>query len=53
MSLSTPAGVLVCSSLPQPDNRPLPVAHMAWFQQVYQRQEFVVGPIVYGPINKN
>lgn len=53
MSLSTPAGVLVCSSLPQPGNRPLPVAHMAWFQQVYQRQDFVVGPIVYGPINKN
>ena len=53
MSLSTPAGFLVCSSLPQPGNQPLPVAHMAWFQQVYQRQDFVVGPIVYGPINKN
>ncbi|RVU45958.1 bifunctional diguanylate cyclase/phosphodiesterase [Rubrivivax rivuli] len=53
MSLSTPAGFLVCSSLPQPDNQPLPVAHMAWFQQVYQRKDFVVGPIVYGPINKN
>ena len=53
MSLSTPEGFLVCSSLPQPGNRPLPVAEMAWFQQVYQRQDFVVGPIVYGPINKN
>ncbi len=53
MSLSTPEGFLVCSSLPQPGNQPLPVAEMAWFQQVYQRQDFVVGPIVYGPINKN
>ena len=53
MSLSTPAGFLACSALPQPDGRPLPVAHMAWFKQVYARQQFVVGPIVYGPINKN
>jgi diguanylate cyclase (GGDEF)-like protein/PAS domain S-box-containing protein len=53
MSLSNPAGFLICSSLPQPDGKPLPVAHMAWFQQVYERQEFVVGPILFGPINRN
>lgn len=53
MSLSTPAGFLVCSSLPQPGGKPLPVSHMDWFKQVYARQQFVVGPIVYGPINKN
>ena len=53
MSLSTPEGFLVCSSLAQPGNKPLPVADMAWFKQVYERQRFVVGPILYGPINKS
>jgi diguanylate cyclase (GGDEF)-like protein/PAS domain S-box-containing protein len=53
MSLSTPAGFLVCSSLAQPGDQPLPVAHMDWFKEVYARQEFVVGRIVYGPINSN
>lgn len=53
MSLSNPAGFLICSSLPQPEGKPLPVAHMAWFQQVYERQEFVVGPILFGPINRS
>lgn len=53
MSLSNPDGFLICSSLPQPGGKPLPVADMAWFQQVYSRQEFVVGPILFGPINRN
>ncbi|MBX9870945.1 MAG: EAL domain-containing protein [Burkholderiaceae bacterium] len=53
ISLSNPQGYLICSALPQPDNKPLPVAHMQWFREVYERQDFVVGSMLYGPINRN
>jgi len=52
LSRSTPAGYLDCSSLPQIDGKPLYVADMEWFKQVYRNREFTVGPIVFGPINK-
>lgn len=51
-SRSTPQGLLDCSSLPQPGNRPTFVGEMAWFKQVYEQRRFVVGPIVFGPINR-
>ncbi|MDX5445812.1 MAG: EAL domain-containing protein [Zoogloeaceae bacterium] len=52
ISLSIPAGYLICSARAQPDDKPLPVADQEWFKQVYAREDFVVGPILFGPINR-
>ncbi len=52
ISRSSLDGYLVCSGREQKDGRPTFVGDMAWFKQVVQTQRFVVGPIVYGPINK-
>ena len=52
LSRSSPDGYLVCSARDEGDNRLTFVGDMAWFKQVYERREFVVGPIVFGPISK-
>lgn len=52
LSRSSMDGYLVCSGRPQKDGRATFVGDMAWFKQVVQKRQFVVGPIVYGPINK-
>lgn len=52
ISRSSMDGYLVCSGLPQKEGRATFVGDMEWFRQVVQTRRFVVGPIVYGPINK-
>jgi diguanylate cyclase (GGDEF)-like protein/PAS domain S-box-containing protein len=52
MSRSTPQGYLDCSTLPQPGNKPTYVGEHSWFKKLYREQSFIVGPIVFGPVNR-
>ena len=50
-SRSTPEGFLDCSSLPQARTNLTRVGEMAWFKKVYRERDFVVGEILFGPLN--
>ena len=52
ISRSTLDGYLDCSARAQKDGKPTYVGDMAWFKEVVKTKRFVVGEIVYGPINK-
>ena len=52
ISRSTLDGYLDCSARAQQDGKPTYVGDMPWFKEVMQTKRFVVGQIVYGPINK-
>ena len=43
-------GVVVCSALPPPNDKPVQVGQFVWFQESLERQEFTVGAPFLGPI---
>ena len=43
-------GVVVCSALPLPSDKPAQVGQFVWFQESLKRQEFTVGAPFLGPV---
>lgn len=50
LSQSTSEGYLVCSSVPQPDNKKVFVGNTEWFKAVYKKNSFVIASPYKGPV---
>jgi diguanylate cyclase (GGDEF)-like protein len=51
LSQSSPDGYIVCSSLPQRDNKRTFVGDTEWFKRVYQQNKFIIAPPYKGVVS--